>query len=81
MLAACTQPLPAAEYRAYLLDPAHGLTHTQQVNGATVTCTYRPIPLLVMQDLARVSAPTSGHARFPGSRVRRQNLLRPEPLP
>jgi hypothetical protein len=55
LLAGCTHPLPAAEYQAYLLDPAHGLTHTQQVNGITVTCTYRPVPLLVSQDLARVS--------------------------
>lgn len=57
-LAGCSRPLPLAKYRAYLADPAHGLTHTREVNGATVTCTYRPIPLLVQQDLARLAATT-----------------------
>lgn len=57
-LAGCSHALPPAEYRAFLTDPAHGLTHTQAVNGATVTCTYRPVPLLVLQDLARVASPT-----------------------
>ena len=57
-LAGCAHPLPPAEYRAYLADPTHGLTHTQAVNGATVTCTYRPVPLLVLQDMTRLVAPT-----------------------
>ena len=57
-LVGCSHALPPAEYRAYLTDPAHGLTHTQTVNGATVTCTYRPVPLLVLQDLARIDSPT-----------------------
>lgn len=58
VLSGCSRPLPPAEYRAYLTDPSHGLTHTEEVNGAIVTCTYRPIPLLVLQDLAHVSAAT-----------------------
>ena len=58
LLGSCTTPLPPAEYRAYLADPAHSLTHTTEANGATVTCTYRPTPLLVLQDLASVPAAT-----------------------
>ena len=58
LLVGCSHPVPLAEYRAYLTDPAHGLTQTREVNGATVTCTYRPIPLLVQQDLARIAAAT-----------------------
>lgn len=50
-LAGCAHPLPPAEYHAYLADPAHGLTHTREVNGATITCTYRPTDLLVLQEL------------------------------
>lgn len=52
LLAGCGRPLPPAAYRAYLADPAHGLSHTVAANGATATCTYRPLDLLVLQDLA-----------------------------
>ena len=58
LLGSCTAPLPAAEYRAYLADYTHGLTHTAEAGGATVTCTYRPTPLLVLQDLASVPVAT-----------------------
>jgi len=53
--------LPA--YRAYLADPAHGLSHTVEVNGATVTCTYRPTELLVAQELAGAAAPVTAAVR------------------
>ena len=57
LLASCgTTPLPLEAYRAYLADPAHGLTHTAEANGATVTCTYRPTDLLVWQDLTSMPA-------------------------
>ena len=56
--AGCAHPLPLPEYRAWLADPAHGLTHSREANGATVGCSYRPIPLLVQQELAGVAAPT-----------------------
>lgn len=59
LLAGCAAPLPPAEYQAYLVNPTHGLTQTIEANGATITCTYRPIDLLVLQDLA--STPTAGH--------------------
>jgi len=59
LLASCgTTPLLPAAYRAYLADPAHGLTHTAESNGVTVTCSYRPTHLLVWQDIASVSAAT-----------------------
>jgi len=51
--------LLATEYRAYLADPDHGLTHTTEANGTTVTCTYRPTDLLVQQDLANLPAATA----------------------
>jgi hypothetical protein len=51
-LASCTGSLTQPQYLAYLADPAHGLVQTQQVNGITVTCGYRPTDLLVRQDLA-----------------------------
>ena len=59
LVMACSSPVSPDDYKAYLMDPAHGLTHVQEANGATVTCTYRPIPLLVLQDLTRISAPTA----------------------
>ncbi|HEX8327129.1 MAG TPA: hypothetical protein VF629_06290 [Hymenobacter sp.] len=47
---------------AYLNDSKHGLTQTQEINGATVTCSYRPTDLLVSQELAgqenEATAPT-----------------------
>lgn len=58
LLNSCASPLPPAEYQAYLADPAHGLTQTVEANGATITCTYRPTDLLVLQDLT--STPTAG---------------------
>ena len=48
----CTSTLDHTHYLAYLADPAHGLTLTQEVDGATVTCTYRPTDLVVSQELA-----------------------------
>lgn len=49
--AGCTRSLERPQYLAYLADPAHGLTQTQPVSGATVTCSYRPPDLLVSQEL------------------------------
>jgi hypothetical protein len=57
-LSSCASPLPPTAYRAYLTDPAHGLTHTTEVNGTTITCAYRPTELLVLQDLAGSQAAT-----------------------
>ncbi len=59
LLSGCTHPLPSTEYRAYLVDPTHGLTHTTEAGGATLTCTYRPLDLLVLQDLAALPASTA----------------------
>jgi len=56
LLGSCANPLPPTAYQAYLADPAHGLTHTAEANGATITCTYRPTELLVQQDLASIPA-------------------------
>lgn len=52
LLSSCSAPLSPTEYSAYVADPVHGLTHTAEANGATVTCTYRPVDQLVLQDLA-----------------------------
>ena len=52
LAAACSaSAVDPAQYRAYLADPAHGLTHTREVNGAVLTCTYRPTELLVLQEV------------------------------
>lgn len=48
----CKHQLPLTEYCDYLADPTHGLTHKAETNGATITCTYRPADLLVLQELA-----------------------------
>ncbi|WP_151087959.1 hypothetical protein [Hymenobacter baengnokdamensis] len=48
--------MPPAAYQAYLADATHGLTHSTESNGATVTCTYRPTSLLVLQDLTGIAA-------------------------
>jgi hypothetical protein len=58
LLSNCTAPLPPTEYQTYLADPDHGLTHTTKANGATITCTYRPTALLVLQDLASLPSAT-----------------------
>lgn len=50
--ASCSAPLEQPQYLAYLADAKHGLTQNQEVNGATVTCSYRPLDLLVGQELA-----------------------------
>lgn len=52
----CTPALEQPPYLAYLANPAHRLTQTQDVNGATVTCNYRPTELLVSQELASQDA-------------------------
>lgn len=52
LLASCAQPLEEGPYRAYIQEARHGLTQTQEANGATVTCSYRPPDLLVAQELA-----------------------------
>ena len=52
----CTSYLDHDKYLAYLNDPEHGLTQTQQVNGVSITCGYRPIDLLVSQELANQAA-------------------------
>jgi hypothetical protein len=50
-LVGCGRPLERPAYLAYLANPAHGLTQTQEANGITVTCSYRPPDLLVSQEL------------------------------
>ena len=57
---ACSGPLDSVQYRAYLADPTHGLTQTQESNGVHVTCTYRPVDLLIAQDLTGM--PASGRS-------------------
>lgn len=57
----CSSNLDQAHYLAYLADPTHGLTLTQEVDGATVTCTYRPTDLVVSQELAG----DEGDSRYP----------------
>lgn len=52
LVGSCTKPLPPAEYAAYLADPAHGLSHTVEANGTTITCAYRPTDQLVQQEVA-----------------------------
>ena len=54
--AGCTSHLDHDKYLTYLNDQEHGLTQTQQVNGVTITCSYRPIDLLVSQELANQAA-------------------------
>lgn len=57
--AGCSHSLARGPYQAYLADPAHGLTQTQEVGGITVTGAYRPTDLLVSQELtAEATAPT-----------------------
>ncbi len=58
LLAGCAQPLEEGPYRAYIQEARHGLTQTQEANGATVTCSYRPPDLLVAQELAGRGATT-----------------------
>lgn len=50
-LVGCGCPLERPAYLAYLANPAHGLTQTQEANGITVVCSYRPPDLLVSQEL------------------------------
>ena len=56
-VAGCSGTLTPPQYLAYLADPAHGLTQTQEVNGTTITCGYRPPELLVSQELATHDTP------------------------
>lgn len=58
LLGSCTTQLSPTEYQAYLADPDHGLTHPTEVNGATITCSYQPLDLLVRQDLVNLPAAT-----------------------
>lgn len=51
-LTACSTTLDKPAYLTYLTDPKHGLTQTQEVNGAFITCSYRPPDLLINQELA-----------------------------
>lgn len=55
LLPACSTRAKPTQYRAYLAEPAHGLTQLRGVNGTVLTCTYRPTDLLVLQDLASAS--------------------------
>ena len=48
----CKKSLSLVEYNAYLSNSDNGLTHTLKNNSISVTCTYHPTSLLVMQDLA-----------------------------
>ncbi len=57
--AGCTGALAQPQYLAYLADPAHGLTLTQQAGSATLTCGYRPPDLLVSQELPTAPTPAS----------------------
>ena len=59
LAAGCSSPLAADAYLAYLTDPAHGLTHTREASGTTLTCTYRPTDLLVAQELRTLGRPAT----------------------
>lgn len=59
LLSSCSRSMPPAEYRAWVADPAHGLVQTHQSQGVSVTCAYRPIDLLVLQELATATSPIS----------------------
>ena len=63
VLAGCSRPLPPAGYRAYLEDPANDLTQTQEKDGIIVTCSYRPTPLLVLQDFTQASESETSSSR------------------
>lgn len=69
LLASCARPLPPAAYRAYLADPAHGLRHTREAHGASIACAYRPMALLVLQDLATAPASLPPTARDSAARA------------
>lgn len=59
-LLGCANPsVDEPALRAYVQDPAHGLSHQVEAGPVTVTCTYRPSELLVAQELARTSQPPS----------------------
>ncbi len=57
LTAGCSRPLERPQYLAYLADPTHGLTRTQQAGAVTLTCSYRPPDLLVSQELAGATPP------------------------
>lgn len=57
LTAACSASADPAQYRAYLADPAHGLTQTVAVAGTTITCAYRPAELLVWQEVGNRALP------------------------
>ena len=59
LAAGCSAPLNLAQYRAYLADPDHGFTQTQQVDRVSITCTYRPTDLLVAQEVESIPHPVS----------------------
>ena len=54
--------LPAAELRAWAADPAHGLVQEVRTGPHTLTCRYRPVELLVAQDLANARQPLTARA-------------------
>lgn len=54
VLAGCSHPLEEGEYRTYLKDTGHGLTQVRTVGPITVSCSYRPLDLLVAQEIGSV---------------------------
>jgi hypothetical protein len=61
-LGGCAHSLDRPAYLAYLADPAHGLTQTKEANGITITCSYRPLDLLVSQELTLEA--TTANSKF-----------------
>ncbi|MCR5886651.1 hypothetical protein LRS06_02445 [Hymenobacter sp. J193] len=55
-LGACSSPVEEAAYRAYLQDPAHGLVQSAEASGMHVQATYRPVELVLHQELGENAA-------------------------
>ncbi len=50
------ESVSVSELQAYVTQPEHGLTHTQEVAGLQITATYRPSDLLMAQELGEQTA-------------------------
>ena len=62
-LAACSaRALPPDALRAWVADPAHGLTLTDSAGALTATCTYRPPDLLAAQEVRNAGRPLTAAA-------------------
>lgn len=60
--ACAPRPLPPDALRAWVADSAHGLVQEVRLGPHTLTCRYRPVDLLVAQDLANAHQPLTTRA-------------------